>query len=85
MPLSDLKLKKIYRTKQDNITDVLIIPALNESKVYDRVTGYFIIDSLAGLADGLKEFYNDCAQEVIEFCERHEIQYHIKDGTMTGG
>ena len=56
MPLSDLKLKKIYRTKQDNITDVLIIPALKESNVYDRGTGYFTLDSLAGLADGLIPF-----------------------------
>ena len=49
MPLSDLKLKKIYRTKQDNITDVLIIPALKESNVYDRGTGYFTLDSLIEL------------------------------------
>lgn len=54
--MSDLKLKKIYRTKQDNITDVLIIPALKESSVYDRGTGYFTLDSLAGLADGLIPF-----------------------------
>ena len=47
MSLSDLKLKKIYRTKQDNITDVLIVPALKESVVYDRGTGYFTLDSLA--------------------------------------
>lgn len=56
MPLSDLKLKKIYRTKQDNITDLLIIPALKESAIYDRGTGYFTLDSLAGLADGLIPF-----------------------------
>ena len=56
MPLSDLRLKKIYRTKQDNITDVLIVPALKESVVYDRGTGYFTLDSLAGLADGLIPF-----------------------------
>ena len=56
MSLSDLKLKKIYRTKQDNITDVLIIPALKESTVYDRGTGYFTLDSLSGLADGLIPF-----------------------------
>lgn len=56
MPLSDLKLKKIYRTKQDNISDLLIIPALKESAMYDRGTGYFTLDSLAGLADGLIPF-----------------------------
>ena len=56
MSLSDLKLKKIYRTKQDNILDLLIIPALKESTIYDRGTGYFTLDSLAGLADGLIPF-----------------------------
>ena len=56
MSLSDLKLKKIYRTKQDNILELLIIPALKESATYDRGTGYFTLDSLAGLADGLIPF-----------------------------
>lgn len=32
---------------------------------------------------GHKDFYNECAQEVIEFCEARDIQYHIKDGTLT--
>jgi len=29
-----------------------------------------------------KNFYNDQAQKVIEFCDAHDIQYHIKDGTI---
>jgi len=32
---------------------------------------------------GNKEFYNKCAKAVIEFCEKHNIQYHIKDKTIT--
>lgn len=31
-----------------------------------------------------KEFYNECANTVIRFCEERRIQYHIKDGTITG-
>ena len=30
-----------------------------------------------------KQFYNDCAAEVVRFCEGHDISYHIKNGTMT--
>lgn len=30
-----------------------------------------------------KEFYNECAAQVIEFCNKYDIQYHIKDGTIT--
>lgn len=30
-----------------------------------------------------KDFYNACADEVINFCEAHGIAYHIKDGTIT--
>lgn len=31
-----------------------------------------------------KEFYNTQAQIVMNFCERNNILYHIKDGTITG-
>ena len=30
-----------------------------------------------------KQFYNERAQEVIEFCEQRGIAYHIKKGTIT--
>ena len=30
-----------------------------------------------------KEFYNECAKQVIEFCKSKEIAYHIKKGTVT--
>ena len=30
-----------------------------------------------------KEFYNICAKQVIDFCDRNSIQYHIKHGTIT--
>jgi len=32
-----------------------------------------------------KEFYNRCAKQVIEFCNKQGIAYHIKDGTITTG
>lgn len=30
-----------------------------------------------------KEFYNYCSDIVIKFCEEHNIEYHIKEGTIT--
>ena len=30
-----------------------------------------------------KDFYNQCAKRVIEFCDERGISYHIKDGTLT--
>jgi len=30
-----------------------------------------------------KTFYNQCAEAVIQFCEEHGIDFHIKNGTIT--
>lgn len=30
-----------------------------------------------------KQFYNQMAQKVINFCKQHNIEYHIKTGTIT--
>ena len=30
-----------------------------------------------------KAFYNDAAEKVIEFCNNRNIQYHIKEKTIT--
>ena len=30
-----------------------------------------------------KQFYNNCAQQVIKFCEAKGIAYHIKNKTIT--
>lgn len=34
---------------------------------------------------GAREFYDECAREVIRFCEEHGIDYWIKKGTMLDG
>lgn len=50
--------------------DRIIFGRTNYSKV---ATGYI----------GCKHFYNECAREVIEFCEKRSINFHIKNKTMT--
>lgn len=52
----ELNIKGVYRTRKDNIDTDLIIPLLKESKKYDRGTGYFSIDVLSNLANGLIPF-----------------------------
>ena len=32
---------------------------------------------------GYKKYYNDLAYQVIEFCEKNKIEYHIKNKTIT--
>lgn len=56
MALTELSLKKLYRTKQDDYLNNLIVPALRESHSYDRGSGYFTLDSLSELASGLIPF-----------------------------
>lgn len=33
--------------------------------------------------EGHKQFYNERAAEIVDFCEEHGIQYHIKEKTIT--
>ena len=30
-----------------------------------------------------KEYYNQCAEKVIHFCVKNNIEYHIKKGTIS--
>lgn len=30
-----------------------------------------------------KKFFNESAKQIIDYCEKHRKQYHIKDGTIT--
>ena len=51
-------------------TDKIIFGRLNFNK---KVTEY----------KQHKDFYNKCASEVIEFCNQNNIDFHIKNGTIT--
>lgn len=59
MPLTDLKLKKIYKSKKDDVIEDFLVPVLKESCVYDRGSGFFTLESLSRLADGLVPFVQD--------------------------
>lgn len=53
-----------------DFTDKIIFGRLHYNKVVSAYPNY-------------KEFYNQCAAEVIRFCEERGIDYHIKKGTIT--
>lgn len=53
---SDLKIKRIYRTRKDDFEKDFIIPLLKESTLYYRGTGYFNIKSLINISHGLVPF-----------------------------
>lgn len=53
-----------------NFTDKIIFGRTNYNK---EITSYA----------GHKTFYNEQAKIIINYCNEHEIQYHIKNGTTT--
>lgn len=53
-----------------SFVDRIIFGRMNYSKEVTAFAGY-------------KQFYNECAIRVIQFCTQHGISYHIKDGTIT--
>ena len=53
MTLQDLKLKSAYDTDSDNVLTDFYIPALANSVIYDRLTGFFSSTTLAAAAKGI--------------------------------
>ncbi len=55
--------------KTINFVDRIIFGRMNYSKAVSEYKGY-------------KHFFHEKALEVIDFCRRESIQFHIKEGTM---
>ena len=51
--LSQLNIKRCYRTKKDDIPGSLFVPALSHGIQYDRGTGFFSVDALIELSAGI--------------------------------
>lgn len=56
--------------KEISFVDCIVFGRMNYSKAITSYVNY-------------KEFFNEKATEVIDFCHKHDISYHIKDGTIT--
>ena len=66
----------LVRQKLDTILDAV---AFTDKIIFGR-TNYS--KEVSSFPDH-KDYYNQCAKRVIEFCKEHGIAYHIKDGTLT--
>ena len=66
----------LVRQKLDTILDAV---AFTDKIIFGR-TNYS--KEVSSFPDH-KDYYNQCAKRVIEFCEEHGIAYHIKYGTLT--
>lgn len=67
-----------------NIIEQNLDNILREIKFTDKIIfGRTNYSKEVSLYKSNKEFYNIQAEKVIKFCQKNNIQYHIKDGTIT--
>lgn len=67
-----------------NIYSQELLPILEEISFVDKIIfGKINYNPIATQYSNRKQFFNDCTNEVIEFCKRNNIDYHIKSGTFT--
>jgi len=68
-------------------------PNMVEQDLHDLLEAVSFVDRIvfgrtnyskaANSYEGHKHFYNECAAEVVSFCQKHGIAYHIKKKTIT--
>ena len=67
-----------------NITNQTLSNILDAVSFTDRIIfGRLHYNKVVSEYKQHKEFYNQCAEQVIQFCKDHQIDYHIKTGTIT--
>ena len=67
-----------------NIIKQDIIKLLNEISFVDKIIfGRLHYNKLVSEYKNYKKFYNTMAEKVIEFCKENNIDYHIKEKTIT--
>lgn len=67
-----------------NIVNQDIKDILNNVSFVDKIVfGRLNYNKLVSEYKGYKQYYNDLANIVIDFCKENEIEYHIKNGTIT--
>lgn len=67
-----------------NFIEQNIVEILNEVSFCDKIIfGRIHYNKKVSEYKEHKEFFNKTAKVVIDFCEKHNILYHIKNGTIT--
>lgn len=67
-----------------NIKEQNLIEILNAIKFVDKIIfGRLNYNKKVSQYKNYKSFFNECAKTVIEFCTNNNIEFHIKEGTIT--
>jgi len=67
-----------------NIVKQDLMKMLNDIKFADKIIfGRLNYNSKTSQYKEHKQFYNACSKTVIEFCNKNNMSYHIKNGTQT--
>lgn len=67
-----------------NIIEQDILEILDAVSFTDRIIfGRTNYNPLVSQYPNFREFYNKLSLQVIDFCEKNRIDYHIKEGTLT--
>ena len=64
---------------EQDLHELLEVVSFTDRIIFGR-TNY---SKVANAYEGHKHFYNECAAEVVSFCQEHGIDYHIKEKTIT--
>ncbi len=64
---------------EQNLGELLEAVSFADKIIFGRTNYSKVVSSY----NGHKDFYNKLAAEVIDFCEKRGIQYHIKEKTIT--
>lgn len=68
-----------------NLVEQSLDEILNRISFVDKIVfGRLNYNPLVSDYKNAKEFYNQCSIQVVNFCRKNHIKYHIKDGTYTG-
>ena len=66
-----------------NIVDQNLADILEAVSFVDKIIfGRLHYNKVVSEYKDFKIFYNKCAKQVIDFCNEHQILYHIKNGTI---
>lgn len=67
-----------------NIIEQDLNVLLEQIKFVDRIVfGRLHYNRVVSSYKSYKEYYNQCAEKVIEFCKKNNINYHIKNKTIS--
>lgn len=57
MSLKDIDIRGSYTGKGEDILEDFLLPVLKQSVCYDRITGYYTIESLLAISQGIESIF----------------------------